>query len=196
MNDSKENIDENNEEVSEIDDGKTVTDEIDTIINERDQYKNIAQRAQADLINYKNRVTEDRESTYVMIVSRFVSNLLPIIDNFNRAISSMPDDNSWYQGLLMIEKSLNELIESEGISQPEKPAMDFNPKYHEAIMTIESDTQKDGTIADIIAQGYELKDRIIRPAQVTVIKNINKEKEDIDMENQNNSSENEGDNNG
>ena len=74
--------------------------------------------------------------------------------------------------------------------------MYFNPKYHEAIMTIESDTQKDGTIADIIAQGYELKDRIIRPAQVTVIKNINKEKEDIDMENQNNSSENEGDNNG
>tara|TARA_Y100000814_G_scaffold70978_1_gene43904 strand:+ start:3954 stop:4544 length:591 start_codon:yes stop_codon:yes gene_type:complete len=196
MNDSKENIDENNEEVSEIDDGKTVTDEIDTIINERDQYKNIAQRAQADLINYKNRVTEDRESTYVMIVSRFVSNLLPIIDNFNRAISSMPDDNSWYQGLLMIEKSLNELIESEGISQTAKPGMDFNPKYHEAIMTIESDTQKDGTIADIIAQGYELKDRIIRPAQVTVIKNINKEKEDIDMENQNNSSENEGDNNG
>ena len=107
MNDSKENIDENNEEVSEIDDGKTVTDEIDTIINERDQYKNIAQRAQAYLINYKNRVTEDRESTYVMIVSRFVSNLLPFIDNFNRAISSMPDDNSWYQGLLMIEKSLN-----------------------------------------------------------------------------------------
>ena len=196
MNDSKENIDENNEEVSEIDDGKTVTDEIDTIINERDQYKNIAQRAQADLINYKNRVTADRESTYVMIVSRFVSNLLPIIDNFNRAISSMPDDNSWYQGLLMIEKSLNELIESEGISQTAKPGMDFNPKYHEAIMTIESDTQKDGTIADIIAQGYELKDRIIRPAQVTVIKNINKEKEDIDMENQNNSSENEGDNNG
>ena len=196
MNDSKENIDENNEEVSEIDDGKTVTDEIDTIINERDQYKNIAQRAQADLINYKNRVTEDRESTYVMIVSRFVSNLLPIIDNFNRAISSMPDDNSWYEGLLMIEKSLNELIESEGISQTAKPGMDFNPKYHEAIMTIESDTQKDGTIADIIAQGYELKDRIIRPAQVTVIKNINKEKEDIDMENQNNSSENEGDNNG
>ena len=84
------NPDENNEEVSEIDNGKTITDEIDTVINERDQYKNIAQRAQADLINYKNRVAEEREATYVMIVSRFVSNLLPIIDNFNRAISSMP----------------------------------------------------------------------------------------------------------
>ena len=48
------NPDENNEEVSEIDNGKTITDEIDTVINERDQYKNIAQRAQADLINYKN----------------------------------------------------------------------------------------------------------------------------------------------
>ena len=98
------NPDENNEEVSEIDNGKTITDEIDTVINERDQYKNIAQRAQADLINYKNRVAEEREATYVMIVSRFVSNLLPIIDNFNRAISSMPDDNSWYQGVIMIEK--------------------------------------------------------------------------------------------
>ena len=68
MNKANENSDENNAEISEIDNGKTITDDIDTIINERDQYKNIAQRAQADLINYKNRVTEEREATYVMIV--------------------------------------------------------------------------------------------------------------------------------
>tara|TARA_Y100000996_G_C22409927_1_gene596782 strand:+ start:163 stop:753 length:591 start_codon:yes stop_codon:yes gene_type:complete len=196
MNKQNKNTDEQNEEVSEIDNGKTITDDIDTIINERDQYKNIAQRAQADLINYKNRVIEDRESTYVMIVTRFVSNLLPIIDNFNRAISAMPEDNSWYQGLIMIEKSLNELIQSEGITQTAKTGMDFDPKFHEAIMTIEDDSKNEGTIADIIAQGYELKDRIIRPAQVTVIRNIKKEKEDIDIKNQNNSSEDEGDNNG
>ncbi|MFL2627584.1 MAG: nucleotide exchange factor GrpE [Dehalococcoidia bacterium] len=196
MNKPNKNTDEQNEEVSEIDNGKTITDEIDTIINERDQYKNIAQRAQADLINYKNRVIEDRESNYVMIVTRFVSNLLPIIDNFNRAINAMPDDNSWYQGLIMIEKSLNELIQSEGITQTAKTGMDFDPKYHEAIMAIEDDSKNEGTIADIIAQGYELKDRIIRPAQVTVIRNIKKEKEDIDIKNQNNSSNNEGDNNG
>ena len=131
-----------------------------------------------------------------MIVSRFVSSLLPIIDNFNRAISSMPDDNSWYQGLSMIEKSLNQLIESEGITQTAKTGMDFDPKYHEAIMTIEDDTKNEGTIADIIAQGYELKDRIIRPAQVTVIRNVNKEKDNTNIENENNSSENEGENNG
>ena len=196
MNKQNKNTDEQNEEVSEIDNGKTITDDIDTIINERDQYKNIAQRAQADLINYKNRVIEDRESTYVMIVTRFVSNLLPIIDNFNRAISAMPEDNSWYQGLIMIEKSLNELIQSEGITQTAKTGMDFDPKFHEAIMTIEDDSKNEGTIADIIAQGYELKDRIIRPAQVTVIRNIKKEKEDIDIKNQNNSSDDEGDNNG
>ena len=196
MNKPNKNTDEQNEEVSEIDNGKTITDEIDTIINERDQYKNIAQRAQADLINYKNRVIEERESNYVMIVTRFVSNLLPIIDNFNRAINAMPDDNSWYQGLIMIEKSLNELIQSEGITQTAKTGMDFDPKYHEAIMAIEDDSKNEGTIADIIAQGYELKDRIIRPAQVTVIRNIKKEKEDIDIKNQNNSSNNEGDNNG
>ncbi len=196
MNKPNKNTDEQNEEVSEIDNGKTITDDIDTIINERDQYKNIAQRAQADLINYKNRVIEDRESNYVMIVTRFVSNLLPIIDNFNRAINAMPDDNSWYQGLIMIEKSLNELIQSEGITQTAKTGMDFDPKYHEAIMAIEDDSKNEGTIADIIAQGYELKDRIIRPAQVTVIRNIKKEKEDIDIKNQNNSSEDEGDNNG
>lgn len=196
MNKPNKNTDEQNEKVSEIDNGKTITDEIDTIINERDQYKNIAQRAQADLINYKNRVIEERESNYVMIVTRFVSNLLPIIDNFNRAINVMPDDNSWYQGLIMIEKSLNELIQSEGITQTAKTGMDFDPKYHEAIMAIEDDSKNEGTIADIIAQGYELKDRIIRPAQVTVIRNIKKEKEDIDIKNQNNSSNNEGDNNG
>lgn len=196
MNKPNKNTDEQNEEVSEIDNGKTITDEIDTIINERDQYKNIAQRAQADLINYKNRVIEERESNYVMIVTRFVSNLLPIIDNFNRAINVMPNDNSWYQGLIMIEKSLNELIQSEGITQTAKTGMDFDPKYHEAIMAIEDDSKNEGTIADIIAQGYELKDRIIRPAQVTVIRNIKKEKEDIDIKNQNNSSNNEGDNNG
>ena len=155
MNKPNKNTDEQNEEVSEIDNGKTITDEIDTIINERDQYKNIAQRAQADLINYKNRVIEDRESNYVMIVTRFVSNLLPIIDNFNRAINAMPDDNSWYQGLIMIEKSLNELIQSEGITQTAKTGMDFDPKYHEAIMAIEDDSKNEGTIADIIAQGYE-----------------------------------------
>ncbi len=66
-------------------------------------------------------------------------------------------------------------------------------------MPIEEETKNEGTIADIIAQGYELKGRIIRPAQVTVIRNVNNvnnEKEDIDVESQNNSSETEGDNNG
>ena len=168
MNKANENSDENNAEISEIDNGKTITDDIDTIINERDQYKNIAQRAQADLINYKNRVTEEREATYVMIVSRFVSSLLPIIDNFNRAISSMPDDNSWYQGLSMIEKSLNQLIESEGITQTAKTGMDFDPKYHEAIMAIEDDTKNEGTIADIIAHRLKNEKLIYK----TNIKNI------------------------
>ena len=63
-------------------------------------------------------------------------------------------------------------------------------------MAIEDDTKNEGTIADIIAQGYELKDRIIRPAQVTVIRNVNKEKDNTNIENENNSSENEGENNG
>jgi molecular chaperone GrpE len=189
------NTDDENKEILEIDNGQTITDEIDTVLKERDHYKNIAQRAQADLVNFKNRVAEERESTYVIIVSRFVSNLLPILDNFNRAVTSMPTDDLWFQGFQMIEKSLHDLIESEGITKTATPGIEFDPNLHEAIMAIEDNTKKDGTIADIIAQGYKLKDRIIRPAQVTVIRNKAKEDDIIEEENQSNSSKDEGENN-
>jgi molecular chaperone GrpE len=107
----------------------------------------------------------------------------------------MPTDDLWFQGFQMIEKSVHDLIESEGITKTATPGIEFDPNLHEAIMAIEDNTKKDGTIADIIAQGYKLKDRIIRPAQVTVIRNKTKEDDIIEEENQSNSSKDEGENN-
>ncbi len=126
------------------------------------------QRAQADLINYKRRTEQEKEEISKFANSILVLNLLPIIDDLERAFVSIPPrlaKLSWIDGIRFIERKLRTSLEAQGLSQIKALGEPFNPHLHEAVR---QDKGEEGIVVEEVQKGYQLHDRIIRPAMVVV----------------------------
>lgn len=138
---------------------------------ERSQFKAMAQRAQADLINYRQRVEKEKEEAHRSIVERTMQKLLPVLDDFGLALQHSPasaEEETWLEGIHLIERRLQGLLEAEGVTHIEAKGKPFDPWEHEALFSIETREQEAGTVADVIRPGYKLHDRVLRAAQVAV----------------------------
>ena len=147
--------------------------EIEELVKEKDSYYAMAQRSQADLVNYKKRASEEKEEIRKSTNFFMILKILPIIDDFDRAISIIPDDSiksSWGEGLVLVQRNLINTLESLGVKKIEAKGNEFDPREHEAILYEESKTLSEGIVVNVIRDGYKLKDQVIRPAQVTVSK--------------------------
>jgi len=126
------------------------------------------QRAQADFINYKRRSQQEMEE-----VSRFgnavlMLNLLPALDDLERAFASIPDHLaklSWVDGIRLIGRKLYANLEAQGLSPIKAVGEVFDPNLHEAAMHGKG---KEGIVIEELQKGYKLHDRVIRPAMVVV----------------------------
>ena len=99
--------------------------------------------------------------------------LLPILDNFNLAITSIPDDSSTFayrQGVLLIKKQVEDVLEKEGLLPIEANGLPFNPKYHEAFVHEETNDVPEDTVLEEVRKGYCLREKVIRPSLVKVAK--------------------------
>lgn len=137
---------------------------------ERDEFKALAQRAQADLINYRRRVDEERRSVEQNAANGVIARLLPIADDLQRAVSSMPDDvGTWGDGVRMVAQNVRATIEAVGVQpiDPE-PGTTFDPAVHEAIHYQPTDDQPAGAVIQCVRPGYRSPDRVLRAAQVVV----------------------------
>jgi molecular chaperone GrpE len=126
------------------------------------------QRSQADFINYKRRSEKEKEELGEYSRAAIVQCILPILDDFERAISAMPDeavDASWVEGVRMIEKKLRTILESEGLSCIEAIGEPFDPYQHEAVR---QDSGDEGIVLDEVQKGYKFNDKVIRASQVVV----------------------------
>ena len=135
------------------------------------------QRAQADLINYKRRSEQEREETSKFANSTFVFNLLPVLDDLERAFASIPPKlakSSWVDGTRLIERKLRATLETQGLSQIKALGEPFDPTIHEAVRQGEG---KEGMIIEEVQKGYKFRDRVIRPSKVVVGKGEEEEKE-------------------
>ncbi len=130
------------------------------------------QRARAELANARKRWERESAQTYTNALADSISRLLPVLDDFERAIQTLPDDLNglnWVDGVLMIHRKLQTAVEQQGITPIEiKPGMPFDPAYHEAMTHEPHDTFEAGTVIDLLQKGYKLNDRIVRPALVRV----------------------------
>ncbi len=121
-------------------------------------------RTLADYQNLERRIEAERrllgELSTIVLIEKF----LPILDNLESAQKHLND-----QGLELVIKQFNELLTTEGVSEINAEGSQFDPSLHEAIETVEGN--KDGEIVKVIAKGYKMGDRVIRPAKVTVVKN-------------------------
>ena len=126
------------------------------------------QRAEADFSNFKKRTDQERDELRRFGSVSVIINLLPIVDDFERAFSSL-DSNlaglSWFDGIYLIYRKLQQLLENAGVRPIETEGQAFDPRFHEAVAHIDGE---EGKILSVVQRGYKLHDRVLRPAMVVV----------------------------
>ena len=126
------------------------------------------QRAQADFINYKRRSEQERAEISQFANASLMFGLLPILDDLERAFTSIPPhlvQLTWVDGIRLIERKLQASLEAQGLSPIKALGEPFDPKFHEAAMHGKG---KEGIVIEELQKGYKLHDRVIRPAMVVV----------------------------
>jgi molecular chaperone GrpE len=144
---------------------------------EEERYLRLIQSLQADFANYRHRVEREREDQAKYANRELILKVLPIMDDFARALGTVPQemtDAGWVQGMALIERKLTAILEEEGLKRIEAEGKDFDPWEHEAVFTVEGNGDDEGRVTSIIREGYKLYDKVIRPAQVSVFKSIQK----------------------
>lgn len=128
-------------------------------------------RTQADFDNFRRRTQKEKEDLAKYASSLLITELLPVIDNFERALSTgtdNPEVSSYAKGVEMIFRQLEGVLKAEGLEEMNSVGQPFNPEYHQAIMQVESDEYEEGIVVEEVQKGYKLKDRVLRPAMVKV----------------------------
>ncbi|SFA52995.1 molecular chaperone GrpE [Anoxybacillus pushchinoensis] len=128
-------------------------------------------RLHADFDNYRRRVRLDMEAAEKYRAQSLVSDLLPILDNFERALQVQVEDEkakSLLQGMEMVYRALIEALKKEGVEVIESVGKPFDPHVHQAVMQVDDQNYEPNTVVEEFQKGYKLKDRVIRPAMVKV----------------------------
>lgn len=128
-------------------------------------------RTQADFDNFRRRTQKEKEDLAKYASSLLITELLPVIDNFERALSTgtdNPEVSSYAKGVEMIFRQLEGVLKAEGLEEMNSVGQPFNPEFHQAIMQVESDEYEEGIVVEEVQKGYKLKDRVLRPAMVKV----------------------------
>lgn len=137
------------------------------------EYHNQWLRAIADYKNYKRRAEAERDELKRGASAGLIIKMLPIIDDFERAMGSVPAEvaeTSWWQGTQMIAQKFTMVLESEGVAPIEAAGQMFDPNVHHAVVYEETDDE-DGKVTEVLQKGYMQGDRVLRPAMVKVSKN-------------------------
>ncbi len=171
--------DEETEETQEADeDIVRMQQELEVARSENEIAADMMLRLAAEMDNYKKRVLKERESLIKYGAQGLLQELLPILDNFERAIESgnkSRDLDSFLEGVEMIFKQMSDALERKGVSKIDAVGEIFDPNIHEAVMHVNSEEYPENAVIEELQKGYMLHDRVIRPAMVTVSKGAGEE---------------------
>lgn len=136
------------------------------------QCKEQLMRVTAEFENARKRMEREREQWARMAQASVIEKLLPVIDNMDRAAAELPktipaEVEGWFKGFSMTVMAFKKYLDSIGVKEVD--AQEFNPEFHEAIMSAESDKPA-GSIVQVFEKGYTFKDQVLRPAKVSVVK--------------------------
>jgi len=133
-------------------------------------------RVQADFINYKRRAEEDQARIMELAKTEVIKQVLPILDNIERAIAQVPknlENDAWAQGVAQVAKQAQETLNALGVKKINANGQEFNPELHEAVAVEEADPAAAGereVVAEEMQAGYKIGDEVIRPSMVKVRK--------------------------
>lgn len=144
---------------------------------ERDEFKDQALRTLAEFQNYRRRMANERQQGRLDAVEEIARALLPIVDNFERALAAAgqaQDKEAVVAGVEMINKQLQSVLETAGVLPIQAIGKPFDPNFHEAILTTETEDQEHDTVLEELERGYVLNGKVIRASRVRVAKALPK----------------------
>ncbi len=149
--------------------------QLDEAEREKSQFKALAQRGQADFANFRKRADEEKLELLGNAKSQVILRILPALDDIQRAISQTPTagsevDNGWLEGFRLIERKLNSMLGSEGLQRIAAEGFAFNPWEHEIVSYLDVPKRKEGEVLEVTREGYKMNGKVLRPAQVVVVK--------------------------
>lgn len=162
---SKENEENKNNKETEIEDKKESNNEEVEILNNR------LLRLQADFLNYKSRTEKEKLSSYGNAVSDMILELLPVVDNLERALAAENSENNTFkEGVQMVYTQLMGILDKKGLKEVESLHKQFDHNVHYGVAFEASDEFEDGIILDVLQKGYTVNDKLVRPAMVRICK--------------------------
>lgn len=147
--------------------------ELEKLQLEKEDLVNTARRLQAEFENFRRRTRTEKEELVKYAVEGLVAKLLPVVDNFERALQAVEDKaelRSFAEGVEMIFRQFMQVLEQEGLTPVEAVGCQFDPNCHEAVMQVESEDHESNTVLEEFQKGYHLNGRLIRPSMVKVTK--------------------------
>jgi molecular chaperone GrpE len=153
------------------DDLETLRAELAEIEQKADEYLRLAQRTQADFINYRRRVDEERAILAREANLAYIQRLLPVLDDFERALANAAPEqleSNWGRGIELVERNLRGLLAADDVQRIAAEGAEFDPREHEGVGRQPSTSVPEGHVLHVTRQGYRKGDRVIRPAQVIV----------------------------
>ncbi len=146
-----------------------VKEHIEKLKTERDELINLAQRTQADFDNFRKRNATVCCDSFEEGVRGVIKELLPVLDNFDRALQNGDESDAWREGIKLVYRQFVSVLEKSGLTEIEAAGR-FDPDFHEAVLRGEQEGKEEGDILEVLQKGYKVKDRIIRHSMVKVAK--------------------------
>jgi len=148
--------------------------ELQKVKAERDSLLDRLARAQAEFENARRRATKEQQDFRDFAMADAIKSLLPVVDNFERALNSKSDAADFRAGVELIYKQLRDVLTKLGVQPIEAKGQQFDPHFHDAIEMVETSDAADHEVLEEWQRGYKFKDRLLRPAMVKVAKNSEK----------------------
>ena len=146
----------------------TLEEQVAALEAERDEHLNDLKRVAAEFENYRKRVARDEESLVARAHERLVKELLPVLDDLERALAAAEEheEAKLEEGVRLVHRELAAALQREGLAEIDTDGQ-FDPHVHEALLSQPSDAEE-GSVIEVVQKGYTLGDRVVRPARVVV----------------------------
>ncbi|HYS52550.1 MAG TPA: nucleotide exchange factor GrpE [Thermoanaerobaculia bacterium] len=138
------------------------------LMQEQIDYKDRYLRTLADFENFRKRSEREKQDFFKYALSNLMKELLPVLDNFDRALEHAAEGDDFHRGVLLIYKQLFDGLKKHGLRPIEESGVPFDPKIHEAVVREENPNVPSHTVVAVLQKGYFLHDRLLRPAMVKV----------------------------
>lgn len=148
------------------------SEELEKLQKENEAVSERLTRLQADFENFRRRTRQEKEDLAAVVAQGFMSDMLPLLDNFERAMAAETGDiENFRKGIEMIFTQFRDALVKEGLEVIKTEGEKFDPNFHQAVMRVQDPEKEDDTIAMELQKGYMVKGRVVRPSMVQVVSN-------------------------